>query len=338
MAEQIYLYTGPEFGMRDEAVEKIKASLRKKYSNIDERLFFLIETPLSQIMTELQNGNLFSEATCVVCKNAELLKKKEDIESLENWLKTEDETSTLILVSDEISVDSKLEKLVPAANKKKFWEMFDNQKLPWLMDFFKQKGYGIQEDAAELILEMIENNTMALKNECSRFFVCFPQGHIVSSEDVDSILTHNREENAFTLFNSISQTKLTPNKRLEVAISILQKIRLSKDKSSVALIAGLASCFRKLILWHNICPNNRYVDDFTLKTNGFSGKLIQNQYRNASQIWSFGQATAILALLANTDMDIRSGNTLLEDVFLQKVLYEIIIKKGASLEVADYLN
>lgn len=336
MPESIYLYTGPEFGMRDEAVEKVKASLRKKFPNMDERLYFLIDTPLSQIMTELQNGTLFSDATCVVCKNAELLKKKEDIEAINEWIKSCDDTSILILVSDEISVDSKLDKLVPTANKKKFWEMFDNQKLPWLVDYFKKNGYSIYDDAAELILEMIENNTMALKNECSRFFICFPKDHIITADDVNSVLTHNRDENAFTLFNSISQYKIPAEKRLENGISILQKIRLSKEKSSVALIAGLSSCFRKLITWHKLCPNDKYVDEFTLKTNGFSSKLMQTQYRNAAKIWTFGQATAILALLSNTDMNIRSGGTLLEDIYLEKLLYEIVIKKGSSLETADY--
>ena len=32
--------------------------------------------------------------------------------------------------------DSKLDKLVPQANKQKFWEMFDNKKIPWLTEYF----------------------------------------------------------------------------------------------------------------------------------------------------------------------------------------------------------
>ena len=336
MAEQIYLYTGPEFGERNDAVEAVKNAHKKKFGEIDEHLFYLQETPFSQIMTILQSGTLFSNGVCVVCKGAELLKKKDDISMLSEWLDgNPDPSSVLILVSDEVSVDSKLDKLVPAQNKKKFWEMFDNQKVSWLTKFFQKNGYGLNQDAAELILDMIENNTQALKNECSRFFIIFPKDHTVTVEDVEKILTHNREESAFTLFNQISQSGEPVQKRFENGISILQKIRLSKDSSSVMLIAALSSCFRKLVLWHKVTANG-LPDSFTLKVNGFSSVPMQNQYKNAAKIWTIGQATAILAILASTDMEIRSGGSLMEDILLEKMLYEIVIKKGAAMSLAEY--
>lgn len=336
MPGQIFLYTGPEFGERNEAIDAVKNAHKKKFGEIDEHLFYLQETPFNQIMTILQSGTLFSNGVCVVCKSAELLKKKDDIAMLSDWLEGSSEPSSLlILVSDEISVDSKVDKLVPAQNKKKFWEMFDNQKVPWLTKFFAKNGYRLNQDAAELILEMIENNTQALKNECARFFIIYPKDHVVTIEDVEKLLTHNREESAFTLFNQISQSSDSVQKRFETGISILQKIRLSKDNSSVMLIAALASCFRKLVLWHKVNANG-IADSFTLKVNGFSSVPMQNQYKNAAKIWTIKQATAILAILASTDMEIRSGGTLMEDVLLEKMLYEIVIKKGAVLATAEY--
>ena len=336
MAAPVYLFTGPEFGERNEAIEAVKSAHKKKFGEIDEHLFYLQETPFSQIMTLLQSGTLFSNGVLVVCKGAELLKKKEDVSMLSEWLEGNPEpSSVLILVSDEVSVDSKVDKLVPPQNKKKFWEMFDNQKVPWLTKFFTKNGYHLNQDAAELILDMIENNTQALKNECSRFFIIFPKDHTVTVEDVEKVLTHNREESAFTLFNQISQSSDSAEKRFENGISILQKIRLSKDSSSVMLIAALSSCFRKLVLWHKVNANG-IADSFTLKVNGFSSVPMQNQYKNAAKIWTTGQATAILAVLASTDMEIRSGGTLMEDILLEKMLYEIVVKKGAALSTAEY--
>ncbi len=335
MSAPFYLYTGPEFGFRNEAVDAIKASLKKKFGQIDEHVFYLLETPFSQVMTILQSGTLFSDGVCIVCKNAELLKKKEDLQMISDWLKDAQESSVLILVSDEISVDSKLEKLVPSENRKKFWEMFEDKKLPWLYGFFKKNGYSIEEDAASLILELVENNTQSLQNECSRFFACFPNGHCITQEDVDAVLSHTREENAFSLFNQISTPSLPVQASFEKGLTILQKIRLSKENSSVMIIAGLTSCFRKLLIWHNLMQEGT-SDDFTLKKNGFSGPIMQKQYRNASKVWSKGQTVAVLAVLSSTDTAIRSGGTSLEDILLQKMLYEIIVKKGAMIAAAEY--
>lgn len=334
MKSPVYLYTGPEFGQRNDAIDAVKKSLEQKFGEIDNHLFYLIETPFSQVMTILQSGTLFSNGVCVVCKNAELLKKKDDIEMLSQWLESPSESSALILVSDEISVDNKLDKLVPPENKKKFWEMYESDKLPWISTFFNKNGYSITQDAASLILSMVENNTLALKNECSRFFVLFPKEHEITDEDVESVLIHTREENAFTLFNQIAKFSDSPQKRFESGVEILQKIRLSKENNSVMIISGLASCFRKLVLWHSLCSGGYEPDDFIFKTKGFTSSTMRKQYRSAAKIWTTGQATAILAILGSTDMEIRTGGSLLEDVLLQKMLYEIIIKKGAPISDA----
>ncbi len=343
MQPQIYLYTGPEFGMRDDAVKAVQKSLKKEFGDFEEHIYYLGDASLGQVLSVLDNGNLFSSATCVICKNAELLKKKDEIQLLEDWCKNSQDSdqasSVLIFVSDEINVDAKLDKLVPASNKKKFWEMFDNQKIPWLKDYFSKNGYGLTDDAAQMILDMVDNNTMALKNECSRFFLCLEKGKNLTPEDIDAFLTHNRKENAFSLFKQMIDSYSTEAERLENSLDSLMGIMLSKENSSVALIASLSSCFRQLLLWHKLQAesNGGYgADDATLKANGFKSSPIQAQYRKAAKIWTIGQTTAILAILSSTDMQIRSNTSIDENLLLQKMLYEIIIKKGGSLATAEY--
>jgi DNA polymerase-3 subunit delta len=274
-------------------------------------------------MTILQSGTLFSDGVCIVCRNAELIKKKDDIQMIADWLTNPEPSAVLILVSDEISVDSKLEKLIPPANRKKFWEMFESDKLPWVTSYFSKNGYRIQQGAAKLILELIENNTQALAAECSRFFVLFPKDHEITEADVDSVLTHSREENAFSLFRELANSADPAPVRLEKGLQILQKIRLSKENSSTMLIGGLASCFRKLQDWHK--RGEVAVPQ----------KPLQKQYRSAATVWTLGQTTAILAVLASTDMEIRSCEgsfkAQMEEELLTKMLYEIIIKNGAKI-------
>jgi DNA polymerase-3 subunit delta len=49
-------------------------------------------------------------------------------------------------------------------------------------------------------------------------------------------------------------------------------------------------------------------------------------------LWSFSQVSQILALLAQSDMEIRTGGTALEETILQTILYSIVIKNGEPLE------
>ena len=99
-------------------------------------------------------------------------------------------------------------------------------------------------------------------------------------------------------------------------------------------MTGVQTCALP-ISWISI-NDDGYVDEQILSQNGFSSKLQQKQYRSAAKLWTIGQTTAILAILAATDMEIRSNGSLMEDVLLQKMIYEIVIKKGATISSTEY--
>ncbi|MCI1207995.1 MAG: DNA polymerase III subunit delta [Treponema sp.] len=342
MLPPVFLYTGPELGERNDTIKKQKDLLRKKYGEIDSYLFYAGETPLSQVVTLLQSESLFVQATFVVVRNAEVIKKKEDIGILSEWItsvlpsvehETVRESAVLILVSDQISVDPRLEKLIPKTNRKIFWEMFEDKKTQWIKNYFSRSGYKITEGAVETILDLVENNTEALRSECSVFFSCFPENHEISEDDVESVLAHNREESAFTLFDAMSDKSKSSSERFENSCAILQKIFLLKNSSAVMIIAGLTSCFRRLELWHILCDDGPEPDDFVLKTKGFASKKSKNQYRSAAHVWSKSQVVAILALLSHTDIDTRSSGVYFHSVLLETMIYSIIIKNGAFCSI-----
>lgn len=334
MSAPIYLYTGPEFGERNDQVDTIKKELKKKFGETDDYLLYASDSGIEEIITKLQTESLFVPATIVVLREAELIKKKEEIELLSRWLesakKNNRESASLILVSDEISVDSKLDKLVPKENKKIFWEMFENKKPEWVQNFFRKNGFSIMPDAVESILDMIENNTEALRTECSRFFYCFQKDHVITAQDVEQILSHNREESVFTLFDAMSDSSVPRQKRFEISLSILQKILMAKNNVAIMFIAGLASCFRRLELWHTINPSGSAADEATLRSNGFVGKTIRKQYEKAARTWTFGQTAAIVAEIASVDMELRSCGTAMQESYLFMLIYEIVMKNGAK--------
>lgn len=334
MSAQVYLFTGPEFGEKNDKIDSIKTELKTKLGDVEYKVCYASDNPVSEVVSTLQSGDLFSAAICVVYREAELIKKKEDIASLDEWisssLNNSETNNVLILVSDETSVDKKLEDIIPKSNRKIFWEMFEDRKEAWLKNFFIKNGFGIEDEAVSLILDMIDNNTESLRTECSRFFFCYPSGSTINTNDVEKILAHNREENAFTLFDSMTEASLPQNKRFENALSIVQKILLTKNSSPVPLIAGLASCFRKLALWHTIHSGNAYLDEFALKKNGFLNKKAIAQYTRAAGIWNFNQTSSILALLSNADMDIRFFGSTFQNTQLFLLIYEIVMKNGGS--------
>ncbi len=331
--DPLFIYTGPESGERNDAIEKFRKDFGKKAGDLDCHTLYAGETTVNDVLTLLQNGSLFAAARFVVLRNAELIKTKEEIEQISSWQKATQKAGTddavLFLVSDETGIDKRLEALASKENKKIFWEMFEDRKEKWLFEFFRKNGFQIAQSAVELILDLIENNTEALRNECSRFFSCFDKTHVITADDVNNILSHNREESPFTLFEALCETSKTDTERFETALLILQKIRQSKESNAIQLIAGLTYCFRMLRTWHKV--NLEYPSEFELKKAGFTSKTRQQQYARGAKIWNDNQASACLALLSESDNKIRSLGNAVEDTVLQTMLYAIVLKRGLPL-------
>ncbi|MBO7421394.1 MAG: DNA polymerase III subunit delta [Spirochaetaceae bacterium] len=333
MAAPLYLFTGPEAGVRSDAVNELFRMYEKKLGTVELHRFYTSETSVADVISLLMNGSLFASFRFVVLNNAEAVKKKEDIELISEWLASNDGNSALVLLSDEISIEKKLENLVPKENKKIFWELFQDKKESWVRSLFQRNGFRITDDAIEAVLELCENDTASLKRECERFFVCFEKDHVISADDVENLLSHNREENAFTLFDAMTE-QCPPAERLENSLDILQKIRLSKESDAIKIIAGLTYSYRKLLTWISLAENGVY-DNFQLKIKGFGSKKMQDEYRRAARLWNKDDTAQILALLAKTDISLRSGGAAFEDTLLQMLIYSIVIKKGAPVEAYE---
>ena len=335
---ELYLFTGPELGEKNDRIDSLKQAFRKKYGSVDEYSYYAGDVRFADVIAQLQNQGLFTQATFIVLKNAETLKNKDDLSLLASWVASGSE-NTLILTTDENTAEKKLTDLVPAKHREQFWEMFENRKQQWLTDYFRKNGLSITGEAVNDILDMVENNTQSLKNECIKFFYCFEKGHKVTEEDVEKILAHTREESAFTLFDAMCDTSLRVEERFENSINILQKIKIANKKSSSssyssAVISGLLWSFRKLRLYHQINPGGNTLSANDLKNKGFAS-MQAKKFSKAASLWGPGVTTSIIALIAKTEMDCRESSAN-EDTLLAMMLYSIIIKNGVFCASADY--
>lgn len=332
MAIPAFLYTGQEFGQKNDAIEVLNKNHAKKYGNIDKYSFYATETKLNDIFSLLQNGSLFSSGSFAIIKNAESIKNKEDIALISEWaeIAKKDASTCIVFVSDENTVDKKLSNLIPKENQKVFWELFENQKESFVQNFFRSMGLKIESDAIESVLDLVENNTEAIKRHCERFAYLFPQGSLISQKNVEDVLVHTREESAFTLFDALAEANQDEKERLSSSLDILQNILQSKSRAGIQIIAGLTYSFRKLAAWHQLHENS-YPSDFDLKIKGFSSKRSQAQYRKAQSLWAPQDLSLVLALLSKTDMELRSANAALEETIMTSLIYAICKKRDFYL-------
>ena len=308
-ASNAYIFLGPEIGMKQDAIEDIRKRLAKGGDQIEEFAFYAGETPALKIAEAVQNHSLFAQTRLFIVKNADQIKKKDEISLIAACMGELEPDTAMMLLSDEIKLAAGLDNCCPGANRKVFYEMFENKKPEWVRSFFQREGRRITPDAIDLILEMVENNTDALKRECSRLMLFIPKDKPVEAADIEKWLSHNREESAFTLFSRIA-TGDAPK-----AIESLHTLLAAKE-SPIAILAALTSCFRKLRSYHALIRDGKAGNDFELKKIGLSHPKAKSDYAAAARRYTAAAVDACLAITAEYDVLTRSSGSALESVLM----------------------
>ena len=307
-----YIFLGPELGKKQDAINAV----RKNFPGAEETVFYTSETQVNAMADAIQNHSLFAESRIIFIKNAEAIKKKEEIGLLVSCIQNMEKNTALILLSEEIKLAAGLDDAVPKANRQIFYEMFEREKTEWLRQYFIREGFNINGDCIAAILEMVENNTEALKRECSRLIYFLPKGRPVKPEDIEKWLSHNREESAFTLFSRIAAGDVS--KALE-SLAVM----LAAKESAQSIMAGLAWCFRKLGDYLSLLETGE-VNNLELKKIGLSAPKVRDDYTAASRRYNADDVEACLALTAEYDVLLRSPAAVMENLLMDRYILALI--------------
>ena len=314
MPSQSWLFLGPEIGEKQAAIDEI----RKKISpngGLEETVYYAGDITISQLVSNMLNGSLFAEQRLFFIKCVESIKKKDELDLLASYLASPADDTYLILISEETAVSKVLENKISPSNKRIFWELLDSRKTQWVASFFRQEGYRISPGGIDTVLELVENNTAALKQECSRLILFLDKNKEITGEDVEKWLSHTREESPFTLFTRIAAGDLSRS---------LESIRtlIAAKESFPAIFAALSSCFRKLKSYLAL-KEAGITEEMEYRKIGVSAPGAKRDYSAAASRYTMAAAETCIALTAEYDLRLRSANTFPDHILADQFLYRI---------------
>ncbi|MBB6482310.1 DNA polymerase III subunit delta [Spirochaeta isovalerica] len=319
MSKQTFLLLGPENGEKKDFVKNQEKALISKFGETEKFRFYPYDTEISEIVSIMRNGSLFSSHKIVTINNCEDIKKKSAVDQLVEYLKSPSEDVTLFLLSDANKIDAKIEKVIKKENKKIFWELFENRKRDWVISFFRKRNLSIDPEAVELLLEMIDNNTDSMRNDCEKLAFYFKEGDRISEDDIENFLYHSREENVFTLFEKVCR------RDLEASLDVLNSIVLARETQPVQLLSGLLWQFRNLLSLSTMLSRRVPQPEALLKSN-IRGKKSQKTYLEGTRNFRIHELEKIITLTMDYDNRLRSVRTEMQDSVVEMYLYNCIRK------------
>ena len=314
----VLLFLGPEEGLKADELEELRQRISRQHGeSSDEHKFYLPDDSMSAIVDVLRNGSLFSAHRLVTVVGVDQLRKKADLSPLVNYLDSPNPDSTLVLLSDSVRVDAKLEKLVPGANRKVFWELFENQKHSWVVGFFRKRQVTITPEAIDLFLEVVENNTQELRNEADKLCTYVGAGGSIDVEEIETFVYHSREESVFTLFRHITGAAF------ESALTALDKLISSGDASPIQVVGGLVFQLRRLLALRLLMDNDVSIETAFSRLN-IRGKRIQAEYRGGAQKFQASELETAIHLLTEYDALFRSQRPGIHKCLLDLMIYQLL--------------
>ncbi|SIQ59401.1 DNA polymerase III, delta subunit [Alkalispirochaeta americana] len=320
----LLLHLGPEEGEKQAAFLELRGALRNAYGqDLEEHSFYAFETPPDRVVDILQNGSLFGSASLVRYRAVEQLKRKEDILPLVRYAENPSKTSVLLLESSEVSLHKDVKDAVGSRHTKIFWEMFESQKKGWLSGYFRRHDARIDPEALELLLELVENNTLDLRQEADRLMAFF--GKQITLEHVDQYIYHAREESIFTLFDAILAEDL------DHALDIAVKLLMTMD--AVQVVLGIAWQVDRLFSLQTLraggVPQGKLFEEQARRSGQrIAGKRLQKSLLGGISRYSLEDCRALRVLTGDTDALLRSVPATLHGGIVQQYLYSVISRKG----------
>lgn len=323
MAEALkptYLLLGPEEGQKSEFIESLRVQLRTAHPNlVEEYKYRADDKTVSDLLSLIQNGSLFSEALFVLYADVDLL-RKEDVKTLAAYIRDPNPNCLLVLTSLAIKVDELLLGAIPKDGQKIFYELFESQRRGWLINYFRNQGCPLSEDAADFFIEMVGNTTDQLRAEADRVLLFVEKGTTLNLQFLEEYLQHQREESPFTLFHALLE------RRLDASLEILDKISLSGEGQLTGLMILLTRQWRTFYQYISMREKGAPEDTCFQNLKIFVRRQ-KDSYKKASQSFSVHDCERIYRLTQEFDLAVRQAGATEKKVYLEYYLY-LVHSKG----------
>ncbi len=296
--KNLYVIVSSDKATQDVQIENILFSM-KEYERID---YDLAETPIEQVIEDLDTIPLFSKRKGIVAYQAMFLsaeKGKSEVDHnlkvLEKYLSNPNPENILILVTESID---KRKKIVSTLLEK---ATVLEKEIP-LNDILKDKidDYKIDKKTLDFLIGYCGNHNERVLQELEKLKTYKWEEKEITISDIKEVVSRNIEDNIFSLVDSI----LNGNKKDSFAM--YQNLLLHGEQAS-SVLSKLANKIR-LIYQVKILAKDGSSDQEIgkkLSVHPYPVKLA----REASYKYSEGMLLEYLQKLAQVDLNMKQGNT-----------------------------
>lgn len=322
-----FLLLGKEEGLQNEKLESLKETARKKFNiNTVRKFYGTDKNDIVLFINALSEISLFGDNDMLIMYYADLI-TGENAKAIVKAIKDESNDRFVILVSAENKLtNAELDKAFSKEERFVFYELFENQKIPFIRTEAKQYGLTINDETASLLLAITEPTTAELKKaivDLASYIKIQNLPSAITKEIVYDHLSHSKDESGFTLVFHLSR------KNKENAIIALTNMMNESGWNPQSLFPSLIF---SLIRVESAAINKEkgLYGDAVFNIIGANGESTiirspseKDTINNFLKNYTRKDISRIIKLVLKTEMEVRENDISLHSIILTKMIMDI---------------
>ncbi len=292
--QPVYFLMGDESYYIDEISNYIsKNVLNESERDFNQSVLYGKDTDIASIISACKQFPLMGEHTVVIVKEAQDLKK---IEELEVYINNPLASTILVLCYKNKTLDKRKKFGKEIAKKAVLMEskrLYDNQIPAWIQAYLQKKDYKIQLKAAHLLGEFVGASLSKITNELDKLMIITPSKEEITSEMIEKNIGISKDFNIFELNKAIGNKDVLKVNRIANYFA-----DNPKDHPLVMTVGTLFSYFQKILLYQTLKDKSKGNVASVLKVNPF----FVSDYVNAAGLYSKTKNLEIISLLRQYDL------------------------------------
>ncbi len=292
--EKVYFLHGEEPYFIDAITDAIvEHALEEHERDFNQTVVYGKDTEVQSLISTLREYPMMSERRIVILKEAQDLKK---IEELEGYMESPSDTTIFVINYKYKSYDSRKKIMKSAAQN---GIVYKSDKIPeykleqWISGYVKEKGFGITPKASILLAEFLGNDISKIVNELDKLEILVEKGTVINDVHIEENIGISKDYNMYELVNAISERDIH---KANVIVDYFA--HNPKAGSIIPITANIYSHFERLMRIHFLDNKSKEVIASTLKVHPFvAGKLL-----NSAKIYKPKKIATNIAILHEYDL------------------------------------
>ena len=315
----IYFLMGEEAFYIDKISDFIENNiLSEAEKGFNQMVLYGRDVTIEDIVANAKRFPMMAEKQVVIVKEAQDLSRT--IEKLTSYAENPQPSTVLVLCYKYKTLD-KRKKLAKIISKNgclfESKKLYENQVGEWISTNLKERAYGIEPKAVQMLVEFLGSDLSKINNELDKLTLVLPKGTKISAAHIEKNIGISKDFNNFELRKSIGEKQIV--KVNQIANYFSQN---PKSNPLVMTISLLNSFFTQLLMYHGLKDKGKINVAKVLRINPY----FVNEYQRAARNYPMRKVAQIISLLRTADLKSKGvgATNLSQGDILKELLFKIM--------------